>query len=294
MPQSNLSPRRSVLYVPVSNERAVAKIPSLACDAVILDLEDSVAPADKVQARGRLKTIFADRPAGPREIIIRVNPLAGEWGADDLLAAIACAPDGILLPKVDTPRDVLEAGDVLDDNEAAEGVRLWVMIETPRGLINVAAIAELGRDPASRLSCLVAGTNDLVKETGIVATADRRYLTPWLMQMVLAARGGGLDILDGVANDFRDAEAFSRECGEAAAMGFDGKTLIHPSQIEPANAIFSPSPEALADASEVATAFSLPENAGRNVIALDGRMVERLHLIQAEKLLAKAAAIGKR
>lgn len=294
MPQSNLSPRRSVLYVPASNQRAVAKIPSLACDAVILDLEDSVAPADKISARESLRAIFAHRPAGPRELIIRINPLAGEWGADDLLTAIACAPDGILLPKVDTPRDVLEAGDVLDDNDAADGIRLWAMIETPRALVNVAAIAELGRDPASRLSCLVAGTNDLIKETGILATADRRYLTPWLMQMVLAARAGGLDILDGVANDFRDAEAFSRECGEAAAMGFNGKTLIHPSQIEPANTVFSPSPEALAEASEVAAAFSLPENAGRNVIALGGRMVERLHLIQAKKLLAKAAAIGKR
>ncbi|WP_353644018.1 CoA ester lyase [Mesorhizobium sp. WSM2239] len=291
MPQDRLSPRRSVLYVPVSKPRAVAKIPSLASDAVILDLEDSVAPADKVPARESLKAIFANRAAGPREMIIRINPLAGEWGADDLSAAIACAPDGILLPKADTPRDVLEAGDVLDDSDAAESVRLWVMIETPRALINIAAIAELGRDPAARLSCLVAGTNDLAKETGILATADRRYLTPWLMQMVLAARAGGLDILDGVANDFRDAEAFSRECGEAAAMGFNGKTLIHPSQIGTANAVFSPSPEALAEAAGIVAAFELPENTGKNILALDGRMVERLHLIQAEKLLAKAAAI---
>jgi citrate lyase subunit beta/citryl-CoA lyase len=291
MPQPNFSPRRSVLYVPAPNARAVAKIPSLACDAVILDLEDSVAPADKIPARESLAAIFANRPAGPREIIIRVNPLAGEWGADDLLAAIACAPDGILLPKVDTPRDVLEAGDVLDDKDAAATVRLWAMIETPRAIVNIAAIAELGRDRAARLSCLVAGTNDLVKETGILATTDRRYLTPWLMQMVLAARAGGLDILDGVANDFRDAEAFSRECGEAAAMGFNGKTLIHPSQIEQANAVFAPSPEALAEAAEIVAAFELPENSGKNVLALDGRMVERLHLIQAEKLLAKAAAI---
>lgn len=291
MSQPNFSPRRSVLYVPASNARAVAKIPSLACDAVIVDLEDSVAPADKISARESLKAIFANRPAGPHEMIIRINPLAGEWGAGDLFAAISCGPDGILLPKVDTPRDVLEAGDVLDDNDASDSVRLWAMVETPRALVNIAAIAELGRDPAARLSCLVAGTNDLVKETGILATADRRYLTPWLMQMVLAARASGLDILDGVANDFRDAEAFSRECGEAAAMGFNGKTLIHPSQIGPANAVFSPSPEALTAAAEIAAAFKLPENAGKNVLALDGRMVERLHLIQAEKLLAKAAAI---
>jgi citrate lyase subunit beta/citryl-CoA lyase len=289
-------PRRSALYVPASNEKALAKIGQLACDAIIVDLEDSVAPEGKAAARARLAGIFAARPperAAPRcEMIVRINPLAGEWGNDDLAAAIACAPDAILLPKVDTARDLLEAGDLLDDSPAPDETRLWAMIETPKALLNIGAIAELGRDPASRLTCFVAGTNDLVKETGVSPGSDRRFLTPWLMQMVLAAKAGGLDLLDGVYNDFRDMDGFGRECAEAAAMGFDGKTLIHPAQIEAANAAFSPSADALAEARAISDAFARPENAGKGVIALDGRMIERLHLAQAEKLLAKAAAIG--
>jgi len=285
-------PRRSVLYVPASNDKALAKIATLTCDAVIIDLEDAVAPADKVAAREKLAAIFASRPKRRCEMIVRVNALSSEWGNDDLLAAAKFEPDGILLSKVATPRDILEVGDVLDDNFASDSVKLWAMIETPKAMLNIGAIAELGRDPASRLNCFVAGTNDLVKETGILATPDRRYLVPWLMQMVLAARAGGIDMLDGVSNDFRDLDAFARECTEAAAMGFDGKTLIHPAQIEAANRAFAPAPDALAEARAVKDAFALPENAGKGVIALNGRMVERLHLAQAEKLLAKAAAIG--
>lgn len=285
-------PRRSVLYVPASNDKALAKIAQLFCDAVIIDLEDAVAPADKIAARDKLAGIFANRPARRCEMVVRVNALASEWGADDLLAAAKFEPDGILLSKVATPRDVLEVGDVLDDNFAPDSVKLWAMIETPKALLNIGAIAELGRDPASRLNCFVAGTNDLAKDTGVLATPDRRYLVPWLMQMVLAARAGGLDMLDGVANDFRDLDAFARECAEGAAMGFDGKTLIHPAQIEAANRAFAPSTQALAEAQLVKDAFSLAENAGKGVISLNGRMVERLHLAQAEKLLAKAAAIG--
>lgn len=285
-------PRRSVLYVPASNAKALAKIAELACDAVIVDLEDAVAPADKVAARDRLAGILANRPASGCEMVVRINALASEWGADDLLAAARCQPDGILLTKVDTPRDLLEAGDVLDDNFAPDSVKLWAMIETPKAMLNIGAIAELGRDPASRLNCFVAGTNDLAKETGVLATPDRRYIVPWLMQMVLAARAGGLDVLDAVANDFRDLDGFARECAEGSAMGFDGKTVIHPAQIEAANRAFAPSAQALAEARQVTDAFALPENQGRSVIALNGRMVERLHLTQAEKLLAKASAIG--
>lgn len=290
-------PRRSVLYVPASNDKALAKISQLSCDVVIIDLEDGIAPADKVSAREKLAGIFANRPVanhfGRRcEMIVRINALSSERGADDLLAAATCLPDGILLPKVNTPRDILDVGDVLDDNLAPDDVKLWVMIETPKAMLNIGAIAELGRDPASRLACFVAGTNDLVKDTGVLATPDRRYLVPWLMQMLLAARAGGLDMLDGVFNDFRDLDAFALECAEAAAMGFDGKTLIHPTQIDAANNAFAPSAEAVAQARAVKAAFSLPENAGKGVIALNGKMVERLHLAQAEKLLAKAAAIG--
>ncbi|MER9301151.1 CoA ester lyase [Mesorhizobium sp. M0621] len=290
-------PRRSVLYVPASNDKALAKIAQLSCDAIIIDLEDAVAPADKIAAREKLAGILAKRPVandiGRRcEMIVRVNALSSEWGADDLLAMAKCEPDGLLLPKVDTPRDILEVGDVLDENFAPDAVKLWAMIETPKAMLNIGAIAELGRDPASRLDCFVAGTNDLVKETGVLVTPDRRYLVPWLMQMLLAARAGGLDMLDGVSNDFRDLDVFARECAEAAAMGFDGKSLIHPAQIEAANRAFAPSPEAVAEARSVKEAFALSENAGKGVIALNGRMVERLHLAQAEKLLAKAAAIG--
>ena len=285
-------PRRSVLYVPASNEKALAKIATLDCDGVIVDLEDAVAPADKVAARDRLAAVFAGRADRRREMIVRVNALSSEWGADDLRAAAACEPDAILLPKVNTPRDVLEAGDLLDDAFVPDSVKLWAMIETPRALLNIGAIAELGRDPASRLDCFVAGTNDLVKDTGVLATPDRRYLVPWLMQMVLAARAAGLDMIDGVSNDFRDLDGFARQCAEAAAMGFDGKTLIHPAQIEAANRAFAPTPEAVAEARLVVEAFAQPGNAGKGVIALNGRMVERLHLAQAEKLLAKVAAIG--
>ena len=281
-------PRRSVLYVPASNDKALAKIASLACDTVIIDLEDAVAPAEKVAAREKLAGILAARRC---EMVVRVNPLSSEWGADDLLAVAKAEADGILLPKIATPREILEAGDMLDDNFAPDTVKLWAMVETPKALLNIGAIAELGRDPASRLACFVAGTNDLVKSTGIMATPDRRYLMPWLMQLVLAARAGGLDVIDGVANDFRDLDALARECAEGAAMGFDGKSLIHPAQIEAANRAFTPAPEALAAARLIKDAFARPENAGKGVIALDGRMVERLHLAEAEKLLAKAAAV---
>ncbi|HMM65202.1 MAG TPA: CoA ester lyase [Mesorhizobium sp.] len=283
--------RRSVLYVPAANDKALAKIGQLACDAVIVDLEDAVMPGEKAAARAKLAGILAARP--PRaEMVVRINALSSEWGGDDLAAAIRARPDAILLPKVETVRDILEAGDALDEADDAGDIGLWAMIETPRALLNIGAIAELGRDPASRLGCFVAGTNDLAKETGVALTADRRHFLPWLMQMVLAARAGGLDLLDGVYNDFRDAEGLARECAEAAAMGFDGKTLIHPAQIEVANAAFSPSEAALAEARAVCDAFARPENAGKGVIALNGRMVERLHLAQAEKLLAKAAGIG--
>jgi citrate lyase subunit beta/citryl-CoA lyase len=290
MAQEPYRPRRSVLYIPASNDKALAKLGSLACDAVIIDLEDAVLPADKKAARDKVVGILAARPERRCEMVVRINPLASEWGADDLLAVAKAEPDGILLPKIGTPRDILEAGDLLDDNFAPDSVKLWAMIETPRALLNIGAIAELGRDPASRLACFVAGTNDLVKATGILA--DRRYLMPWLMQLVLAARAGGLDVIDGVANDFRDLDAFAGECAEAAAMGFDGKSLIHPAQIEPANRAFSPSAEALAEARAIRDAFARPENAGKGVIAMDGKMVERLHLAEAEKLLAKAAIIG--
>ena len=291
MPQKIHRPRRAVLYVPASNEKAIAKLPSLACDAVIFDLEDAVAPEAKAAARERLKAYFATRPQDGRECVIRVNALSSEWGAEDVVAACACAPDAVLLPKVNTPRDIHDFDDALDEADAPENLKLWIMIETPKAMLNIGALAEFGRDRAARLDCFVAGTNDLVKDTGVLATPDRRYVAPWLMQMVLAARAGGLDVLDGVSNDFRDLDAFARECAEGAAMGFDGKTLIHPAQIEPARAAFSPSAASIAEAEAIRAAFRLPENAEKGVISIGGKMVERLHLAQAERLLARAGQL---
>ena len=287
MPVRSYRPRRAVLFVPASNEKAMAKLSSLACDAVIFDLEDSVAPEAKAAARERLRAWFAARPKDGPECVIRVNPLASEWGSDDLAAVCACASDAVLLPKVNTPRDIHDFDDALDETDAPDNLKLWIMVETPKAMLNIGALAEFGRDRAARLDCFVAGTNDLVKDTGVLATPDRRYVMPWLLQMVLAARAGGLDVLDGVSNDFRDLDAFARECAEGAAMGFDGKTLIHPAQIEPALAAFSPSAEAVAEAEAIRSAFARPENAGKGVISIDGRMVERLHLAQAERLLAR-------
>ena len=287
-PARPLRRRRSVLYMPAGNARALAKADTLDADTVIFDLEDSVDPAAKDEAREALRTFFREtRPKRP-ECVIRINALAGPWGTEDLLAARACMPDAILLPKVDEPGDIQAAAEALAETDAPQTLRLWAMAETPRFLLNAAGIAELGRNPNNRLDCFVTGTNDLVKETGISAGQGRQYLQPLLNQIVIAARAGGLDAIDGVYNDFRDEQGLTAECAQGGALGFDGKSLIHPAQIEAANAAFSPSPDEIATARAIADAFARPENAGKGVISLDGRMVERLHLAMAEKLLARA------
>lgn len=286
--------RRSVLFVPASNERALAKSASLACDGVIFDLEDAVAPEEKEAARERLRAFLAG-PGRPRcEIVIRINALSGEWGTEDFLSARACGPDAILLPKVDSPGDILDADEALDETDAPPDLCLWAMMETSRGMLNAGAIAELGRDPAARLSCLVAGTNDLAKETRLIPGDNRENLRPWLTQLVLAARAGKLSALDGVFNDFGNETAFAAECAQARALGFDGKTLIHPAQISVANAAFAPTAREIADAEAIVAEFAKPQNRHRGVVALDGRMVERLHLTEAEALLARAKQIEEK
>ena len=286
-------PRRSALYVPASNGKALAKIGQLACDCVIVDLEDAVAPGEKVSARERMAAFVAGRARGDGpETVVRINALSSEWGADDLAAAKACRPDAILIPKVESARDLLDVDDALDEADARPSLSLWAMVETPRAMLNLGAIAALGRDRSARLACLVAGTNDLVKDTGIRPGPGRGLLVPWLMQIVLAARAGGLDALDGVANDFSDLDAFAAECAQGRDLGFDGKTLIHPAQIAPANEAFAPSPQEVDEALAVRAAFALPQNAAKGVISVAGRMVERLHLEQAERLLAKAGRRG--
>ncbi len=278
--------RRSVLYLPASNARALEKAKDLACDSLIFDLEDAVGPNDKAMARQALKVWFENRPSGGVEHVIRINALASEWGPDDLEMAILCQPDAVLLPKVERIGDLLEAIAIVDEHGA--DIRIWAMIETPRAVADVVTIAESGDAHGDRLDCLVVGSNDLSKDTGIPLPQGRAYMQSWLMQIVLAARVAGLDALDGVYNDFRDAEGFETECRTARLMGFDGKTLIHPSQIGPANTAFGASQEDIAAARAIIAAFSDPQNDGKGVIQINGKMIERLHLEQARKLLARA------
>ena len=280
---SNL--RRSVLCLPASNGKALAKLAILDCDATIYDLEDAVAPDMKAQARAALAGHFAAGPKPGVEQIIRINGLSTPWGGDDLAAVAGCRPDAVLVPKVEHARDLAAVAERLDA-AGLSGIRLMAMIETPKGVINAASIAEAH---ASRLCALVVGLNDLRKETRVPRSPDRRVLHPWLMQVVLAARAYGIAPIDAVSNDFRDLAAFDAECAEGRAMGFDGKMLIHPAQIEAANRRFGPSEEEIAAAERIVAAFARPEAAGQGAINVDGEMVERLHLAEAERLLTLAS-----
>lgn len=287
--------RRSVLSVPAINPRALAKVPDLDCDVVIFDLEDSVAAEKKAAARENLRHFFADTsPLNGKECVIRINGHDTEFAADDMAAVIACCPDAVLLPKVEGPQDVEQVADLLAEADAPEHLRIWAMMETPPGVLNAAAIARTGRTDGARLDCLVVGLNDLRKATGMPAESGRTFLVPWLMQVVLAARAFGLDVIDSVSNDFRDIAAFEAECRQGRSMGFDGKMLIHPAQIASANRHFGPSAEEIAEAQAIVEVFADPAAAGLNVVNSGGRMIERLHLEQAERLLAKARKIQDR
>lgn len=279
--------RRSVLYVPASNVKAMGKAASLDCDAVIFDLEDAVAPDAKAQARANLVERFRDAaPAGGPERIIRVNQAAGAIDRDDLAAVAACRPDAMLIPKVETHSMLLDARAALGKD--GEDIRLWAMIETPWGIVRLRDIVECGMRDEVGLDCLVVGTNDISKETGVPMPAGRKTMDIWLATIVLNGRAAGLDVLDGVYNDFRDETGFIKECRASAIAGFDGKTLIHPAQVAPANLAFSPSPEAIAQARAIVAAFDDPANAGKGVISIDGRMTELLHAEMARRVLAKA------
>lgn len=287
-------PRRSLLSVPAINVRALEKIRDLDCDGVILDLEDSVAPGMKDEARDNLQRLFSEAPFGG-EIIIRINPLSTPDGKADLqLALSSCRPDAILLPKVEQPADIHDVADLLAEADAPEHLKIWAMIETPLGVLNAASIADAAHTPEARLSAFVIGLNDLRKVTRVPALPGRTYLVPWMMQVVLAARAYGLDVIDSVSNDFRDIAAFEAECEQGRAMGFDGKMLIHPVQIEPANQRFAPDDAAVAEAREIIAAFAKPESVELNVINMNGRMIERLHVGQAERLVAMADIIAQR
>lgn len=288
-----IRPRRSVLYMPGSNARALEKAKTLATDAVILDLEDSVAPDAKLVAREQVAAIVEGGGFGSREVVVRVNGLAGPWGRDDLAAAVAVAPDAILIPKVSKAEDVFEAVAELDRLGAPESVKIWAMFETPLAVLNAREIAAAASvKEGRRLTVFVLGTNDLAKETRARFVPGRTTMLPWLTTAIAAGRAFGLDVIDGVYNNLSDAEGFAAECAQGRDLGMDGKTLIHPNQLEVANATFSPSEAEVEAARKILAAFALPENASKGVISLDGRMVERLHAEMAERVVAIADAIA--
>jgi citrate lyase subunit beta / citryl-CoA lyase len=286
-----IRPRRSVLYMPGSNARAIEKARTLSADAIILDLEDSVAPDAKAAARQQVIEAVTAGGFGAREVVVRINGIDTAWHVDDLTAAARAAPDAILVPKISTPQQLESIGQRLLDMHADHRTRIWAMIETPIALFNILALAAEAKDSEARLAAFVMGTNDLAKETRARIVPGRAPMLPWLMTCVAAARTYGVDILDGVYNDLGNADGFARECAEARDMGFDGKTLVHPNQIEPCNAAFSPSADEVAQAGKILAAFDLPENKDKGVVQLDGRMVERLHAEMARRTVAIAQAI---
>ena len=289
-----IRPRRSVLYMPGSNARAIEKARTLPADAVILDLEDSVAPDAKAAARKQVMDAVTAGGFGTREIIVRVNGLDTPWHVDDVTAAAHAAPDAILVPKISTPRQLDAIGQRLFDLRTDKRTRVWAMIESPLAIFNILALAAEAHDSETRLAAFVMGTNDLAKETRAQIVPGRAPMVPWLMSCVAAARIYGIDILDGVYNDLGNADGFAQECAQAHDMGFDGKTVIHPNQIGPCNAAFSPGADEIAQAKTIIAAFDLPENKGKGVVQLEGRMVERLHADMARRTVAIAQAIEAR
>ena len=280
-------PRRSALYMPGSNARAIAKARGLAADAVILDLEDSVAPGAKEAARALACAAVREGGFGRREVVMRINAAATPWGEPDLAAAIAAGPDAILLPKVETPEDVLRVAAALE-GAGQPRTAIWAMIETPRGVLQALAIADAVRRATPRLAVLVMGLNDLSKETGMRLQRGRAGMLPWITTVLAAARANGLDLLDGVCNQIGADAVLREECEQGRDLGLDGKTLIHPSQIEICNAAFSAGAEDLAWARAVVAAFADPARQAAGVLQLDGQMVERLHLEMAQRLLRRA------
>jgi citrate lyase beta subunit len=280
-------PRRSVLYMPGANTRALEKARSLPADALIFDLEDAVAPDAKEAARTNVVLAAQSKAYGKREIVIRCNGLATEWGATDIEAIATSGADAILVPKVESAAEVTHVVSLLDTAGAPPTLAVWAMIETPKAILRAEEIA--GSHP--RLALFVMGTNDLVKDMRARHTPMRLPMVTALGIGMLAARAYGLTILDGVYNDIRDVEGFRAVCQQGLEMGFDGKTLIHPSQVEPCNEVFAPSAAELEMAGKIVAAFKQAQAEGKGVVTVDGRMIENLHVEQAERALALAAAI---
>ena len=287
-------PRRSVLYMPGSNARAIEKARGLPADGIILDLEDAVAPEAKAMAREQIRKALEKGAFGDREVFVRINGLDTRWWVDDLHAVADVRPDAVLVPKISDPHQLQDLAARIVDMGTDPHIRVWAMMETPLAMINVGAIAAAAHDSETRLSGFVMGTNDLAKDTRARIVPGRAPMLPWLMTCVAAARAFGIDILDGVYNDLGNAEGFAEECRQARDLGFDGKTLIHPRQIEVCNDAFSPAPEEVEAARKMIAAFDLPENQGKGVIQIEGRMVERLHADMARRTVEIADAIARR
>lgn len=287
-----IRPRRSVLYMPGSNARAIEKARTLPVDGIIIDLEDAVAPDAKVAARAQVVEAVRAGGFGAREVLIRINGLDTDWSSDDLTAAAEAAPDGILVPKILNSKQLELIGQRLLDMGTPHKTRIWAMVETPFAVLNIRDIAHAAADSETRLAGFVLGTNDLAKETRARLVPGRAPMLPWLSVCIAAARAYGIDILDGVYNDIGDMDGFRRECEQARDFGFDGKTLVHPSQVGPCNEVFSPTPDELAEARKIIAAFDLPENRQKGVVMLDGRMVERMHADIARRTVAIAEAVG--
>jgi citrate lyase subunit beta/citryl-CoA lyase len=284
-----MRPRRSVLFLPGSNPRALDKARALPADGLIFDLEDAVAPEAKEAARAGVAAALAAGGYAPRELAVRVNPLETAWGHADLTCAATLPIDAVLLPKVEAAERVRLVAELLDSFGAPPELALWCMIETPRGVLAAAEVA----DASPRLAALVLGTSDLTKDLHARETRDRLPLLTGLGLVLLAARAHGRAVLDGVQLDLTDAEGFAAACRQGRELGFDGKTLIHPQQIEPANAAFSPTPEELGHARRVIAAYAEASVAGKGAIRVEGRLVEALHVEEARRVLALAAAIGE-
>jgi citrate lyase subunit beta / citryl-CoA lyase len=283
----DLRPRRSVLYMPAANDRALEKAQTIPADAIIFDLEDAVAPDAKPDARAKAVAAVQSGRYGSRELTIRCNGLDTQWGGDDVTAAAGAHPSAVVIPKVDSVGYVDRVAELLDAGGGTD-VGIWAMIETPTAVFDVRAIAA-----HPRVQVLVMGTNDLAKELRAPIVPGRHPLVPHLATALLAAREAGKVILDGVYNDVKNAEGFDAECRQGMEMGFDGKTLIHPSQVEPANAVWAPTPEDVEYAERVIAAFDEAVADGRGVVTVDGRMIENLHVDNARRVLATAAAIAR-
>lgn len=283
-----LRPRRSVLYMPGANTRALEKAKGLAADSLILDLEDAVAPDAKAEARDNVVAAVTSGEYGNRELTIRVNGLDTDWHADDLAAAAAAGPAAVVVPKVNSSADVaaIEAG--LQAGGAPEHTKIWAMVETPQAMLDCANIAAA----SERLTVLVMGTNDLAKELHAAHVPGRQPLLTGLGLCLLGARAAGKVILDGVYNDVRDPEGFEAECRQGAQMGFDGKTLIHPGQLDAANAVFAPDEAEVESSREIIEAFEAAQREGKGVVTVNGRMIENLHVENARRVLAMADAIA--